>query len=72
MGYETKGFEYSRKTHVTRNIDSSAVVEGEATKASIHDSIMVYPMIGTIRDHRYFRMDAAYGSLTYMITSWTT
>jgi hypothetical protein len=61
-GYGTKGFEYGRKTHVAQDIDSPALGEWKATTASLHDSIMAFPMIDAVRDHEYILMDAAYNS----------
>ncbi len=61
-GYGTKGFEYGRKVHAAQDIDSTAVVEWNVTTASIHDSIMAFPMIDALRNHEYILMDAAYDS----------
>ena len=61
-GYGTKGFEYGRKTHVAQDVDSTAAVEWKVTTASIHDSVMAFPMIDAVRDHEYILMDAAYDS----------
>ena len=56
-GYGTKGFEYGRKTHVAQDVDSPALGEWKVTTASIHDSIMAFPMIDVFREHQHILID---------------
>ena len=56
-GYGTKGFEYGRKTHVAQDVDSPALGEWKVTTASLHDSIMAFPMIDVFREHQHILID---------------
>jgi len=52
MGNGTNGFEYGKKTHVAQDIDSTAPVELDKTTASLHDSMVAFPMLYAILDRR--------------------
>lgn len=61
-GFETKGWGYGRKPHVSADLDSTAIVEWHVTTASASDKESAFSLMDSVRNHLYILMDAAYDS----------